>query len=549
MYWRSVARHALAVMLLAAACQSGSSATQGGAEQLAAEQTLRFPIISDIAAADPAEISATAEMDIFHNVFSGLYKFDDALNEVPDIAAGKPDVSADGLTYTFHLRRDVRFSNADPVRADDFIYSWNRAAAARFDYASIFEPVQGYAEVAAGKTKTLNGLSKDDDYTLKATLSKPAGYWLTELGLWAAWVVDQKVIASAGDDRWYTAPDTLVGTGPFKMSAHEPNVSIDFVPVPNWYGGSTGKLTRVHIDIVGDQGSQVLKYESGGFDVVGYAGQSPTPEDILRYRQDPRRSRELTLQPTARTTWVGFGFKTGPFAGLEAGRDGRKAFSLAIDRRQLVDIACAKGTTCIEATGGVITKGLRGYQGDGSDANAKFDPGQARALYRKWDPNGGKVAGLTYAYNVNALNRAVAENLQAQWRSTLNVSVELEPAERITFNQKRGACTYGAFRNNFLADYDHPQDWFEVMFVTGAVGSGSCYNNPRLDSLVRQANQKPLLQAMPDYDRAARILMDDVAYGNLFYSTQPYLVHGYVKGAGGSALYDHYWSEIRLLKH
>ncbi|HLQ61373.1 MAG TPA: peptide ABC transporter substrate-binding protein [Candidatus Acidoferrales bacterium] len=534
---------------LALACGGGGGGTS---EELAPDQTLNFPLVDDVGDLDPGAMSAAVDIDIFRNVYSGLYKFDDSLKEIPDIAKGQPDISADGLTYTFHMKNDVKFSNGDPVKADDFIFSWNRAAAKQGDYASVFEPVKGYKDVEDGKSQTLSGLSKIDDFNFKATLSKPAGYWFTEVALWTAWVVNTKVVKAAGKDTdsgWAEKPDTAIGTGAFKMTARTPKQSIDFVPNAKYYGGSTGPIKRVHIEIVADQKAQLTKYESGGYSLIGYANQAPTPEDIIRYQNDPKLKKELTLQSSARTTWIGFNFKTGPFAGIDAGKNGRKAFSLAVDRAQLVDIACAKGATCQAATGGVITKGLKGYLGDGKDPNAKFDASQAKSLYQQWDPNGAKVKGLTYSFNSSATNKAVGENLQSQWKSNLGVNVSLSAADRATFFKTRSKCAYTIFRHSWGADYDHPQDWFDFLFVTGGGSAGTCYSNPQLDKLVQQANQKPLDAALSDYNQASQIMIDDVQYGGLFYGVQPYVVHSYVKGVGGNALYDYYWSEIKILKH
>ena len=121
------------------------------AEVLATDQTLSFPIAQDVADLDPAQMSSPTDVDVFRNVFSGLYKFDQSLHEVPDIAVGPADVSTDGLTYTFHLRHDAVFSNGDPITADDFIYSWNRAAAKQGDYAGLFSVVAGYNTVSTGR--------------------------------------------------------------------------------------------------------------------------------------------------------------------------------------------------------------------------------------------------------------------------------------------------------------------------------------------------------------------------------------------------------------
>jgi oligopeptide transport system substrate-binding protein len=341
---------ALGTVSMVAACGGGSS---GGGSQLAADQTLSFPMVDDVGNTDPATMSAAVDIDIFRNTYSGLYRFDDQLNEVPDIADGQPQISSDGLTYTFKMKHNVKFSNGDPVKSDDFIFSWNRAAAIQGDYSSVFQPVAGYDDVAAGKATQMSGLKKIDDYSFSATLSAPAGYWFTEVALWTAWVVDQKVVLAAGkatDTKWADDPATAIGTGQFKMTARTPKQSLDFAPVANYWNGSTGSLTKIHIEIVADQKAQLTKYESGGYSLIGNANQSLTPEDVIRYNSDSQLKKQLTLQPAARTSWIGYNFCTGvgqptkscttslksPFAGDGNGKLYREAFSLAIDRGQLV---------------------------------------------------------------------------------------------------------------------------------------------------------------------------------------------------------------------
>src|SRR6266849_899174 len=202
---RASAVVALAVCLAQASCTLGGG---GATEQLAADQTLSFPISNEIGDFDPAQITSPADVDILRNVFSGLYAFDQHLHLVPDIATSFPDISADGLTYTFHLRTDAHFSNGDPITADDVLFSWNRAAVKQGEFASFFSSLRGYDQVASGRSKSLSGLKKVDDHTVQAVLNQAAGYWLTLVGLWPAWLIDKKVVTSAGDNIWYSRPET-----------------------------------------------------------------------------------------------------------------------------------------------------------------------------------------------------------------------------------------------------------------------------------------------------------------------------------------------------
>ena len=543
----------LALVVGVAACNpTGNPAPSP--EPLASDQTLSFPIAQDISDFDPALISTAADVQILRNVFSGLYRFDQSLREVPDLAVGQPTVSADGLTYTFHIRQDGRFSNGDPITAGDFIYSWNRVVAKQGDYAGLFALIAGYQDLASGKTAQMSGLAKGDDFTLMVTLAKRAGYFLTLVGLWPFWIVDQKVIASAGEDAWVTKPETLVGSGPFRLTARTPGQSMDFEPVTGWYGGPkskpTGLLTRVHVEVVSDLAVQVTQYETGVYSLIGYGRQGLPPAAATRYTTEPNLKPQLTLVPIGTTFWVGFNLRTGPFEGLEDGRAGRHAFSTAIDRKALVAAVCNEKTSCIEASGGVVSKGLQGYLGDGADLTEKFDATAAKLEYQTWDPNGTKVKGLTYTYDTNPFNKAVCDNLVAQWKKNLGVTVAcLEMDRKTFFEQRNGACAYPLFRQSWAADYDHPQDWFDYLFVTGASSSGSCYSNPSLDRFVGDADAVSLSEGLINYKTSGGMLIRDAVFAGLLYGVQQYLVHIYVKGAGGNALYDNAWTGMRILKH
>ena len=552
---------AMGTVWVVAACGGGGGT---GGQNLASDQTLSFPMVDDVGDLDPAHMSAAVDIDIFRNTYSGLYKFDDQLNEQPDIADGQPQISSDGLTYTFKMKHNAKFSNGDNVKADDFIFSWDRAAAIQGDYASVFQPVVGYDDVSNGKGDHMSGLKKIDDYSFSATLTAPAGYWFTEVALWTAWVVDKKVVLAAGkatDSTWASTPETAIGTGQFKMTARTPKQSIDFAPIANWWGGSTGTVTKVHIEIVADQKAQLTKYESGGYTLIGFANQSLTPEDVIRYHSDAQLSKQLTLQPSARTTWVGFnqcsssnqskdckGKPTSPFAGDGNGKLLREAFSLAIDRDQLVDIACSKGTACVKATGGVITKGLKGYLGDNGDPWAAFDANKAKQLLQQAG-GAAAVGNLTYTYNASAFNKAVCDNLASQWRQNLGVTVQCASTDRASFFHARSKCGYSIFRHSWGADYDHPQDWMDFLFVTDAGSHGECYSNSNLDSMAKDANSKPLSQSLDTYKAMNKILVDNTVTANLVYGVQQYVAHPYVQGAGGNALYDNYWSDVKILQH
>jgi len=523
--------------ILAAACNPSTSSPSPTPERLDDDQTLNFPIAQDIADFDPALISRPADVDVLRNLFVGLYAVDDSLHVVPEIAAAMPDVSADGKTYTVHLRPDALFSNGDPITSADVVYSWNRAAARQGDYAWAFASIAGYAAVASGASAGLSGLAAVDPATVQVTLARPAGYFVDELAMPVYWLVDRAVIQSSGEDAWTADPSTLIGAGPFRVTARVAGSSLDFAPVTGWWGGDTGALTHVHVEVLADPASVAQRFESGVYGVLGYARQA-VPLDRLK--------EEPTLVPLGVAYWVGFNQRAGPFAGA-AGKAGRHALSIAIDRAALARAVCAQAP-CTPATGGLISPGLAGYLGDDHDGNAKFDAAAAKAEYAEWDANGAKVKGLAYVYDSTPFNKAVCTNLTQQWKQNLGIAVRCVELDSRTFlDGRNGACSYTLFRQGWAADYDHPQDWMDN-FVSGA-RTGACYSNPTFDNAVKAADSRPLDVSLSDYKAAGSILVGDTAFAPLVYAVQPYLAQPYVKGAGGNALYDHSWTEIRILAH
>jgi ABC-type oligopeptide transport system substrate-binding subunit len=292
----------------------------------------------------------------------------------------------------------------------------------------------------------------------------------------------------------------------------------------------------------------ITKYEAGGYDLIGYGGQAAAAEDLTRYYSDPQLRKQLSLAPVGRSVWAGFNFKTGSFAGPD-GHDGRRAFSLAINRAELADQVCAHGTLCVPATGGLIPRGLQGYLGDSQDPNARFDAATARSLYERWDPERKRVKDLAYTYPAGTLNQATAENLQAQWRANLGVTVKLEPVDRATFARSRTTCGYNLFRNSWEADYDHPRHWLTNLVVTGAGAGGSCYSNAQVDKSLAASDRVRLSSVLSDYKLVQKQLIEDVVYAALLYGVQPYLIKPYIRGAGGTALFDYYWTDAGVLRH
>ncbi|HEV2035137.1 MAG TPA: ABC transporter substrate-binding protein [Candidatus Dormibacteraeota bacterium] len=528
--------------LLMTGCETSSPPVQ-----FAADQVLRLVASQDVQTLDPAKIhQPSVELSLARNVFGGLYRFRDDLVEEPDLAARMPDISSDGLTWTFHLRTNARFSNGNPVKAADVLYSWNRMAAL-VDYASsiIFEVVAGYSEVLAGRSKGgLSGLSAPDDYTVVAKLTAPAGWWLAELGLWSAAVIDKNVVGARGEDTWWTTPEGLVGTGPFRMTNRNEGRSLDFEPVANWWGGSTGRLKQVHVDVIADQAVQVSRYAAGDYDIVGYtpndASAQVSAATVNRFRGDSHLRDELRMHPWFKTYLLGF--RGEGRLGTDADVPVRRALSLALDRGRLAEI-CLDGAQCAPATGGLITKGLAGYLGDGADPNSKYDVQTAKSLFHTWDPSGSRLSTI----RIGTLSRLfpLAAEVKAEWQTALGIDVRVEVNEGQNLFRNARQGLYDVTISANLADFDSPENWFTAV-------PGACHAaivNPQFIALLAAADPKLPTDALSDYKKAGQLLADIAACPALVYLQAVHLIKPWVKGAGGNGLYENYWTGISILKH
>jgi oligopeptide transport system substrate-binding protein len=563
--------------LVLVACGGGGGTT---GTSLASNQTLSFPILSDFGTLDPAIADAETDTEISQNMFDGLVKFDENLNIVPDLAAAVPSPSSDGLTYTFSLRKDAKFSNGDPFTSKDVLYSWNRAAAMQGAYATNLSAIDGYSTVsnntASGSaleallekndpSVTMTGLTAPDASTVKVKLASPAGWFLTAIALagTTGWIVDQNAVKQDFDN-WWTNPATAIGTGPYKMTSRVPKQSVDFAAVDNWWGSPKPTVTKVHLDVsVNDPSTAITKYEQGGYDAVGYGGYSNLPvADILRIQGTSNEKAQLTLQAKVRTYWVSFNMvhdakrqAGGPFllSDGQSAHDLRMAFDLAVDKTKLVSVVC-QNIVCTPATGGLIPPTLIGYMGANQDPLAKFDATKAKQLLQSADPSGTKTKGMTYTYDPeNALNKPTAEFLQSQWHDNLGVDVSIAPVSHSQFIKGRLKGQYTLSRDGWQADYNHPQDWFDNLYgnVVGCPDSGCTtgYDTAAYDSLLKKADAEPMPAALADYKSLNQQLIDDVVYIPLYYSVGSFLTKPYVKGFGTNAFFDHYWNEIQILSH
>ncbi len=290
---------------------------------------------------DPAIVSDSTSYGYVAQIFSGLVKLDDSLEPVPDIASGW-QISDDGLTYTFELRRDVVFQDGRKVTAEDFKYSLERACtpATGSQTASVYlGDIKGVEEMLDGSAGSLSGVQVGGDYTLIVTLTAASSSFLAKMSYPTSFVVDKY---QAGEDAaWWSSPN---GTGPFSMDAWIEGIRLVLKRNPLYYG-EKARLNSVVYKML--SGVAIDLYESGEIDVGGVS--------LSFYDRvtDPAGSfySQLVISPELSLTYLGFDVTQAPFDNPAI----RRAFSMTVNKEKLAALIYRD---TLSPAGGILPPGM-----------------------------------------------------------------------------------------------------------------------------------------------------------------------------------------------
>jgi oligopeptide transport system substrate-binding protein len=466
---------------------------------------------------DPATIDGDAtSLSYAIQIFSGLVRFDDNLEIVPDIA-GDWQISDDGLVYTFYLRDDVFFQNGQAVTAEDFKYSWERACrpvTGSQTVATYLGDIVGADKVLAGEEEEISGIEVIGDYTLKVTIDEPRSYFLSKLTFVTAFVVNRNNVESGKD--WWRYPD---GSGPFKLKQWQQGSLLvleknDYYHPESSFSGV--ELVNYHLWA----GRPMDLYETGQIDVA-QVGQA-----YIDKITDPRGDfyQELTVFPQLNVTYVGFNCQKPPFDDANI----RRAFSMAIDKDKLVSLSFEDSVVRAD---GILPVGMPGFNEDLS--RIEYNVEKARELIAESEYGG--VSNLPpITITTGGWGGQIETQLEAiinEWRINLGVEVEvrqLEPEKYIyELMQEKDEMFYWGWS----ADYPHPQNFLEVLFATGSEYNIGEYSNPEVDGLLQMAGQEQDSKASLElYRQVEQMLVDDAACIPLWYGKDYVLIKPYVSG-------------------
>ncbi len=543
-------RHLTAALaLLAASLALGPTAAlaqrETSVEAAKRTQTLHLGNGAEPADLDPQISTFYTDYNIFLALFEGLTVINESTSQPEPGAAERWDISADGLTYTFHLRKNGRWSNGDPVTAQDFITSFQRILSPTTsagpglaaEYAYMLFPVKNAEAYNAGKLADFAevGFRALDPLTLEITLAHPTPYLLSLVAHQAWFPIHPPTILKFGKlaergTRW-TQPGNLVGNGAFYLKEWLPNSRIVVAKADTYWDAANTRLNAVVFYPNESIATDEKNFRAGQLHIT----YDLLPEKIATYRK--QSPSPLRVDPFLETVYIRFNVTRPPFDNKKV----RQALARAIDR----DIICRVLLSGSREPANFFTPpNTAGYT---ATARVPSDFDAARKLLAEAGYPGGKgFPPVEIQMNIDAINKKVFEAVQEMWRRELGINVRLLQRDQRVYLDAQRKLDYDISRSRWVGDYNDPNTYLD-MFITGGANNQTGWSNAEYDHLIAEAGRTldPAAR-FALFQQAEAILLDEAPITPLFFGTRTFLIHPSVKGWVPSLLGIHRYQRIWL---
>jgi oligopeptide transport system substrate-binding protein len=487
----------------------------------AAGNVLRMANMSEPETLDPHKTSTVIESNILRNLFEGLVVLDPSGNVAPGVAESYA-VSEDGLTYTFRLRDNGRWSNGDPVTAEDFVYSLRRIEdpKTRSQYAEVLYPIKNAEEVNTGKAAvTKLDVAALDARTVRIILKAPTPYFLQLLTHQTSLPVNGKEIARLGED--WLKPGKMVSNGAYMLDDVKPNAHIRIVKNPHYWDAAKVTIDTVVFDPSEDRAAVLKRYRAGEFDVL----YNDLPNDQLGWLRQ-NMPKELHIAPYAGVYYYALNTTKPPFNDKRV----RLALSMAVNREILVEKITGAGEL---PAYGFVPDGTAGYTPRRVKWQAMPQAAREAAAQKLMTEAGygpGRPLQFQLLYNTSENHKRIAIALAAMWKK-INVNVELVNTE---FKVQIANLRLGDFqmgRAGWIADYNDAQNYLFLSQTSTKQQNYARFSNPEYDRLMDEASVTGDAARRADLlEQAEGILLEEMPVIPIYFYVSKNLVSPKVTG-------------------
>lgn len=504
-------------------------------ETARAENLLLITVGPEPSTLDPHRCTGSPESFIMGALWEALIDWDESATGFVPAAASSWDISADGRIYTFHLRPDAKWSNGEPVTAQDWQQSlirWITPAMAA-ELGNFADPIVGAFAFRTGENSdpTSVGIRAVDTYTLEIKLREPDVMFLDRLTNYPWYPVHRPSIEAAGGFynpmANFLRPGVLVSNGPFIMTEWKFGQYVEVQRNPHYHGEA--KLNGIRFIAMDNQDTAERAFRSGQMHIT--EGVPASKVDVYRDANDPA----LLIYPRVGTRFLSLNTERAPFDDIRV----RRAFALTLNRQQLIDV--------------VLRTGGRPAYGFVGPIKGKYEPtlmleesiDEARHLLAEAGyPDGAEFPPVEYLYNTLDRNRQVAEALQQMWKSALNVEVSLRNEEWKVFLDTRKRGDYQISRSGWLPFSPEPAELYELN--SGWSDSNETnWSDPEYDRVLNAARREmDTAKRYPLYHRLDEILLRDQPVIPFGYYARTRLVHPSVEGWPANHMEGIVWTRL-----
>ncbi len=525
----------LFVTLLISACLFGLNA--------AVKQELVFVVNDEAEAYDPGLTSETFAAVVIGNSFEGLVKLDQKGQVVP-AAAESWTISKDGLTYTFNIRKNAKWSDGKRLTAQDFEWSWkrvlNKKSGAK-NAAMLFDYIKNGKEYYEGKVSAdkvgIRSIGKDK---IQLTVKTPTPYML-QLMTYVVYYPVRKDMVEKDPEGWSRKPELYIGNGPFKVT--EVNIGKSIVLKKNKYYRRTKqvKLEKITLRLIPDLGTSLTAMEAGDVDGIREVPSSEIPRLMVE-------SKEFKAIPALGTTYAFFNCQRKPLDDPRV----RQALAKAIDREQLIEHVLQSADVPAKA---VVPFGMSfngkdfreegGFYGLSDTAQVE----EAKKLLAEAGyPNGKGFPELTYKYYTHPLIKKLVEAIQQMWKKNLNIHVKLATSEWKVYYPEIRKLNYDISQMGWGADYPHPMTFLDN-FVSTYPSNYTGWKNAEYDKYIALSKATTDLKKSVKYmHKAEDVLMNEMVLLTIFHRGYYMMMGEHVKGWWRSSLNTTYFEDAYIVK-
>ena len=498
---------------------AGTEASASGSASAGSSSDMNVMLETPVESLDPQQATDGTSFEVIADYTDGLMQMDADGQAVPAIAESY-DLSDDGLTYTFHLRSDAKWSNGTPVTAADFVFAWQRAVdpAVASEYAYMLSDigqVKNAAEIIAGeKDKSELGVTAVDDVTLQVELNVPVSYFLSLMYFPTFYPVNEEFFNSCGDT-FATSPETTLSNGAFVLDSYEPAATaFHLTKNADYYDAAKVQLSGLSYQVIQDSQQALMSYQTGALDTTLVNG-----EQVDQVKDDP----EFMTVGAGYLWYVSPNMSAVPeLANLNV----RLAMTMAIDRDAITADVLKDGSAATytavppEFAAGPDGSDFSGDQSKFSDV-CRFDAAAAADYWAKGlEELGITELSLDMVVDADDAPQKVAQVLKEQWETTLpglTVNLVVEPKKQRVQDMQEGNFQLGLTR--WGPDYADPMTYLG-MWITDNSNNYGLWSNADYDAIIAECTTGDLCTDAEGrwarlYD-AEQIVMDEAVIYPLY---------------------------------